>query len=129
VRLTPEPKRIAIGLITRKWKTQFGHGKILPVRERRVQRRPSGFRLFFSSQSAILKCGVARIENIAIGGGFAATFTSSFPAMPNPHLRFPILRRVIVGEDALSPGLNDHKLGPGSSLLEDMSLAQSFLTA
>jgi hypothetical protein len=75
---------------------------------------------------------VARIENIVISGRFAATFTSSFPSMP-PHLRFPILRRLIVDEDGLFPGVNgagvDHTFEPGSSLLEEMSLGPSFSTA
>jgi hypothetical protein len=53
--------------------------------------------------------------------------------MPNPHLRFPIPRRLIVDEDGLFPGLNgatvDHTFDPGRSLREEMSLGQPFSAA
>ncbi|MEY2500855.1 MAG: hypothetical protein QOI07_1189 [Verrucomicrobiota bacterium] len=49
--------------------------------------------------------------------------------MPNPHLRFPILRRGIVDQDGLFPDLNDHTFEPGNSLFEEMSLGQPFSTA
>jgi hypothetical protein len=53
--------------------------------------------------------------------------------MPNPQLRFPILRRLIVDEYGLFPGLSgagvDHTFEPGSSLLEEMSLGQPFSAA
>ena len=53
--------------------------------------------------------------------------------MPNPHLRFPILRRLIVDEYGLFPGLNgagvDNAFEPGSSLLEEMLLGQTFSAA
>ena len=38
LRLTPEPKRVAIGIITRKGRLTSGGGKFLPVRERCVRR-------------------------------------------------------------------------------------------
>ena len=68
-----------------------------------------------------------------ISGRYAATFTSSFPSMPNPDLRFPILRRLTADEDGLFPGLKgatvDHTFDPGRSLLEEMSLGQPFSAA
>jgi hypothetical protein len=91
--------------------------------------RPSGRPAQYPWLCDLDKSGITGVENVVISGRFAGTFTSSFPSMPNPHLRFPILRRVIVDEDGLFPGLNDHKLEPGSSLPEGMSLGQSFSTA
>ena len=42
VRLTPEPKRVAIGIITRKGKLGPGRGEVLPMRERSVRRHSLG---------------------------------------------------------------------------------------
>jgi hypothetical protein len=53
--------------------------------------------------------------------------------MPNPHLRFPTLRRLIVDEYGLFPDLNgagvDNAFERVSSLLEEMSLGQTFSAA
>jgi hypothetical protein len=106
------------------------------VRERRIWRAALGYgreRLLKLAICNLDKSGIAGAENIVISGRFAATFTSSFPSMPNPHLRFPILRRLIVDEYGLFPGLNgagvDNAFEPGSTLLEEMSLGQTFSAA
>lgn len=55
--------------------------------------------------------------------------------MPNPHLRFPILRRLIVDEHGLFPGRKgdsagvDHTFEAGQLALEEMSLGQPFSAA
>jgi hypothetical protein len=107
------------------------------VRERRVWRAALGYgreRLLKLAICNLDKSGIAGAENIVISGRFAATFTSSFPSMPNPHLRFPTLRRrLIVDEYGLFPDLNgagvDNAFERVSSLLEEMSLGQTFSAA
>jgi hypothetical protein len=114
-----------------KRKTESLHGKILPMRERSVRRAALGYRRERLVKLVICDLrGIARVANIVISGSFAATLTSSFPSMPNPHLRFPIRRRLIVDEDGLFPGLNGagvgHTFEPRNSLLDEMSLGQPF---
>mgnify|MGYP003694024571 CR=1 FL=1 len=36
--LTPEPKRVPLGIISRKGRLKSGSGEVLPVRERSIQR-------------------------------------------------------------------------------------------